>query len=293
MKTSKFSVEVLLLLIAAAPVLYFISLWNTLPVQIPIHFDAQGMPNNYGSKLVIAITLSVITLGTYLLLRFIPKSNTQLDAIASGKNFRKLRVIITLFFSITSFIIIEAVQKSELNITLFLSLVALFFALIGNYMGTIPSNRFIGIRTPWTLKSETVWKKTHYFIGRLWFVSGIILSILILAAPKHLRGIIFIAVIVLLAIYAVLYSYYIFVEEKKENKQGINDNSKISNPLFKDGSQQGGFYFFIFYFNPKDSRIIVPKQNKSLGFTLNFANPYTYLIIAVFAAAIIYSKHTK
>jgi uncharacterized membrane protein len=35
----------------------------------------------------------------------------------------------------------------------------------------------------------------------------------------------------------------------------------------------------IFYFNPKDPRIILPKRNKILGITVNFASPYSYLII--------------
>jgi len=35
----------------------------------------------------------------------------------------------------------------------------------------------------------------------------------------------------------------------------------------------------IFYFNPKDSRFFVPKRNYWMGWTLNFANPYSYLII--------------
>ena len=33
----------------------------------------------------------------------------------------------------------------------------------------------------------------------------------------------------------------------------------------------------IFYFNRKDPRIIVPKINPSLGWTLNFGNVYSYL----------------
>lgn len=35
----------------------------------------------------------------------------------------------------------------------------------------------------------------------------------------------------------------------------------------------------IFYFNPKDSRFILPKRNIGMGWTLNFANPYSYLFI--------------
>jgi uncharacterized membrane protein len=36
-----------------------------------------------------------------------------------------------------------------------------------------------------------------------------------------------------------------------------------------------------FYFNRKDYRLIVPKNNPSMGWTLNFASPYTYLALAL------------
>ena len=35
----------------------------------------------------------------------------------------------------------------------------------------------------------------------------------------------------------------------------------------------------IFYYNPDDNRVFVPKRLKALGWTLNFANPYSYLVI--------------
>ncbi len=37
----------------------------------------------------------------------------------------------------------------------------------------------------------------------------------------------------------------------------------------------------IFYFKPRDPRIILPKRIKEMGWTLNFANPYSWLIIIV------------
>ena len=36
----------------------------------------------------------------------------------------------------------------------------------------------------------------------------------------------------------------------------------------------------IFYYNPADRRLFVPKRNKLLGWTLNFANPWSYAFIA-------------
>jgi len=35
----------------------------------------------------------------------------------------------------------------------------------------------------------------------------------------------------------------------------------------------------VFYFNPRDKRVIIPKRNRYLGWTLNFANIYSYLLL--------------
>jgi len=44
----------------------------------------------------------------------------------------------------------------------------------------------------------------------------------------------------------------------------------------------------LIYFNPNDSRVIVPKINKGMGWTLNFGRPATYIIIIAFVALIIF-----
>ena len=42
----------------------------------------------------------------------------------------------------------------------------------------------------------------------------------------------------------------------------------------------------IFYYNKSDSRILVPKMISKTGWTLNFARPETYIIIALFVVLI-------
>lgn len=41
------------------------------------------------------------------------------------------------------------------------------------------------------------------------------------------------------------------------------------------------------YFNPNDKRVIVPKINALFGWTLNFARPVSYVIIAAFIALMV------
>lgn len=46
----------------------------------------------------------------------------------------------------------------------------------------------------------------------------------------------------------------------------------------------------IFYFDRSDYRVFVPKQNKWMGWTFNFASPFTYIIIFLFISLLIYME---
>lgn len=41
------------------------------------------------------------------------------------------------------------------------------------------------------------------------------------------------------------------------------------------------YFLGIFYFDKEDPRAIVPKVNRFMGWTLNFARPEAYLIIVI------------
>jgi uncharacterized membrane protein len=62
---------------------------------------------------------------------------------------------------------------------------------------------------------------------------------------------------------------------------------EIENTMNKNPNNWKG----IFYFNRSDYRIIVPKNNPYLGWTLNFASPYTYLFLIAIAAFAVISEY--
>jgi len=45
----------------------------------------------------------------------------------------------------------------------------------------------------------------------------------------------------------------------------------------------------VFYFNRKDPRTLVPKLCPSMGWTLNFASPYSYFFVIAIAVIVIAS----
>ena len=96
------------------------------------------------------------------------------------------------------------------NITVFIQiLISLLFILLGNVMGRFKYNYFVGIKTPWTLANEEVWRRTHRMAGPIWVIAGI-LNILLTITGVDFYGIAFIIIMVAIVIVPIVYSYIIY-----------------------------------------------------------------------------------
>ncbi|KEF37930.1 SdpI/YhfL protein family [Schinkia azotoformans MEV2011] len=80
---------------------------------------------------------------------------------------------------------------------------------LGKYMSRIQFNYTMGIRTPWTLANEEVWRRTHQLGGPLWLIGGIIIIILAFL-PGKIAFIFMMIMIAIITIIPVLYSYFLF-----------------------------------------------------------------------------------
>lgn len=214
MKSKKNLQELILLAMAILPILYLLINWSSLPDQMPIHFELNGDPNGYGSKLTYLIMPPAI----YLLMLVLPlidprKSNYEIFSVT----YYKLRIILGLFFGIITMVIcynqIHGIEKLGLFIPIF---VFLLFTLLGNYMGTIRPNYFIGIKVPWTLNNDEVWTRTHKLAGKLWFWGGIagVLALLIIQDPFF----VLIPILFVIIVVPIVYSYLIYQKIVPKNK---------------------------------------------------------------------------
>ena len=95
--------------------------------------------------------------------------------------------------------------------------VGILFIIIGNYLGKIKSNWFMGIRTPWTLSNEEVWSKTNRLGGKLFIVGGLLL-ILGLILPKTAFWVLFIIAMIIITVTPVIYSYLLYRKIEKKNQ---------------------------------------------------------------------------
>ncbi len=66
--------------------------------------------------------------------------------------------------------------------------------------------------------------------------------------------------------------------------------NKLDNNILNNMSKDPGNWKGPFYFNRKDPRLSVPKQDPSLGLTFNFASPFAYLaILAIIIILVVFA----
>jgi len=177
-------VSALFLLILLAASAWF---YPQLPARVPVHWDAQGHVNGYMPPLkavaVPIVMLAALAVLTVLLPRISPR-RYEIAPFAAVFGIMMLAAQ-ALILIVGLGILLNAVgHPVDMPRTGMFALGALLMVL-GNYMGKLRKNFFVGIRTPWTLASDAVWERTHRFAGRLFMLAGLIVIIAVLAGAPH------------------------------------------------------------------------------------------------------------
>lgn len=208
--------EVLIWIFTLTPLVYLGLSWNEMPAQVPIHFNLEGEADRWGSKLTLAGIIFVMTVLTNLLLLFIPNLDPKGKVEKMGGKWPQVRFLIMIMMAaLSGFIIYSARNQHAFNPNLLFILLGLFFVVLGNYFPAIKPNYFIGIRTPWTLESDSVWKKTHRMSGPLWVGGGIVVVAASFLQDNTFRLAVFLLVIALMTLIPTVFS---FIELRKEQQ---------------------------------------------------------------------------
>jgi uncharacterized membrane protein len=204
--------EWLFWLIMLLPFLYLPFIWDKLPDSIPTHWNFRGEVNHYSSKTYGTLFLPLLNIGMYLLLLALPKIDPRKKNYQYfGNTYRNIRILLVLFMTTMFFVTMQmALGAMAMNSKAIFILIFGLMAALGNFMRTIRSNFFVGIRTPWTLDNPEVWRKTHEMGGKLWFYASLAGIVgLLFIGKEHISWFV-IPYFSAIVIYPVLYSYLLF-----------------------------------------------------------------------------------
>ncbi|MCQ9284559.1 MULTISPECIES: SdpI family protein [Priestia] len=185
-----------------------------LPATMPIHWGANGEADGFATKInAMILTVGIMVL-IYFIIAFVPRIDPRKE---NYKYFSKtynivLNAVLLLFFFVNMSTILQGLGYNVPMSYIAPIMAGLVFIIIGNYLQRVRSNYFMGIRTPWTLSNETVWKKTHRLSGKLFFIGGLLILISAFL-PDGYKSVIMWGSIVLCVAVPYLYSYLAYKKE--------------------------------------------------------------------------------
>jgi len=203
--------EWLLITIVLVPFVYLATIWHELPERVPMHWNIQGEIDRYGNRAELILIPLLLPLLIYLIFLVVPLIDPKNKIGKTGQKYQRLKTWITAFMSILAMVIIySAKNRSLANPNYIILALGVIYIIVGNYLQTVRPNYFIGIRTPWTLENQTVWKDTHRIAGKLWFAGGFLIVISSLVFAERTNLIVFLIITGILTVASVLYSYFRF-----------------------------------------------------------------------------------
>jgi uncharacterized membrane protein len=194
-----------------------IVLYPQMPDRMASHWGANGEVDGYMSKFWGLFLLPIILTIMTLLFVFLPK----IDPLK--KNVEKFRpyyegfiLVMVIFLAYIYALTIAWNLNYKFDMTLMIvPAMSILFYYCGVLLEHAKRNWFIGIKTPWTLSSDTVWKKTHKLGAKLFKVSSIILLSGIFI-PDY--AFFLLLLVIIAALYPIIYSYQEYKKLKKASK---------------------------------------------------------------------------
>ena len=194
-------------------------MYPVMPDLVASHWNSAGDVNGTMPKFWGLLLIPLLMYGFCALLAVLPRIDPLRD------NYRKFQdyydgfilVFAAFFFFIQLQVILWGLGiHVSPNVTMPV-MIGVLFIYVGFLLEHAEPNWFVGIRTPWTLSSDSVWRKTHTVGAKLFKLAGLVGMAGILAGTYAWLFILIPAIAV--AVYTVVYSYNEYRKERGGSRQ--------------------------------------------------------------------------
>ena len=184
--------------------------WPELPAEMVTHWNAAGDPDGTMSKPLGLAFVPGITALTVLLFLLIPRIDPLRENITQFRaEYDWFIVVFTAYMTLVHAGVVAFNLGYEFD---FLALVLVGLAGLFYYVGYLldraERNWFVGIRTPWTMSSETVWDRTQAFGARLFKAVAVLSLVGVLFGDLAIYFVV--GPVLAVAAVTVIYSYWLY-----------------------------------------------------------------------------------
>lgn len=225
------------LIIFAVALLATVVAISVFPDVVPIHFNAQGIADGWGSKYTLLVTpvimLAMQAFGEFMVNIFKRqvKDATDEKTIAEAQaNIKLMPIVFTVvsaMFALLNFAFLymtytqlDAPSATEFDLVRYVVVImGLSFLILGNYMPKARRNSAMGLRCKWSMYNDVTWQRSNRLGGIAFMMLGVASVIFALACEGTMAVIYMLVALAWVAIISLIYAYTVYKQEvKKEQK---------------------------------------------------------------------------
>jgi len=215
--------ELLVLFIVLVAFVIGMDAYSLMPGKVASHWNAAGQVNGYMDRFWGTYFVPVLMAGMALLFLAIPRIDPYRKNIEKFIGYYDGFISLLMLFMIAVYVqtlLWNMGTQISISLTVPIGIAALIW-----YAGVMcehsKRNWFIGIRTPWTMMSDSVWEQTNRMGGKLFKMGAVIIALSAFLG----EGAVWVTVgtILAAAIYTVYYSY---VKYNAELRAGGREKGK-------------------------------------------------------------------
>jgi uncharacterized membrane protein len=211
---------VLTVLAATASAVVYVNRDAWLPEKIPTHWNGKGEADAWTTRDGVWVHLAIMPgtmAGMLLLLRALPWLSPKKFSLDSFRaTYEYISALVIFLFAYIHGVLIAAQVAPGFDLLKWLiGGMLLILAALGNVLGKVKRNFYVGVKTPWTLASDTVWNSTHRLAAWLMVAGGVGGFVLVMlgVTPLVPLGLFFVAIV-----FPVFYSLWLYKRLEREGR---------------------------------------------------------------------------
>lgn len=207
-----------------------------LPDTVPMHYDAEGVIDRWGSKyenLEFPLIILALTLFWQLFIwgfeKKAAKAKTdkeRTEALSNAKMLHIVAISMALMYCVMQcFILYGAYVEANIGAThsvidvaqISCILLGIMFVVLGNFMPKTRVNGLVGFRIVWSMHNDVTWAKSNRFAGVSLIIVGLLTIVTAILLDSMLATGLMLVYLFISLVVILVYSYKIYKQQLEEN----------------------------------------------------------------------------
>lgn len=192
---------------------YFLPAGTMIILQYSLEGSASLVTSSPYALLMYPALMTVLSL-IFCLLKYIEprKKNLVHSTVALNST---VTVAFIVLLSVQCITVGQSFSWLTVNPSWIMTMIGILLIIVGNYLPKTKPNFSIGIRTPWTLSDDDIWRKTHRIAGVLFILAGLAVTVISTLDMANKQAFV-LTIVISAALLSVIYSLVLWLRKSAQ-----------------------------------------------------------------------------